>query len=113
MNIIPQLAPPPPDIQSREKLPRSMDVESSDEDFAAEVAGILSKTKARPANSSANAPRPTVVRMPSESWLIRASAEIESLPVNARPAAFQKIMEHYKMMRIEERAATNQSGKAL
>ena len=49
--------------------------------------------------------------MPSEAWLIRASAQIESLPINERPAAFQKVLEHYKMMRIEERAASNQSGK--
>ncbi len=90
-----------------------MSDDEQDEDFAAEVAAILSKTKARPANSTTKAPRAAVVRMPSESWLIRTSAEIESLPVNERPAAFQKIMEHYKMMRIEERAATNQSGKAL
>ncbi len=113
INAVPQLAPPPPDTATREKLRRSANVsdDAQDEDFAAEVAAILSKTKQRPENSTKNAPRAAVVRMPSEAWLIRASAQIESLPINERPAAFQKVLEHYKMMRIEERAASGQSGK--
>ena len=113
INAVPQLAPPPPDSRSREKLrrPASVNDEEQDEDFASEVAAILSKTKQRPENSTKNAPRAAVVRMPSEAWLIRASAQIESLPINERPAAFQKVLEHYKMMRIEERAASNQSAK--
>ena len=114
INVVPQLAPPPPDSRSREKFrrPASVNDEEQDEDFASEVAAILSKTKQRPENSTKNAPRAAVVRMPSEAWLIRASAQIESLPINERPAAFQKVLEHYKMMRIEERAAANQNGNA-
>ena len=113
IDTVPQLAPPPPDTRSREKLshPARVSDEEQDELFAAEVAAILSKEKQGPQNSTKNAPRAAVVRMPSESWLIRASAQIESLPINERPAAFQKVLEHYKMMRIEERASSGQSGR--
>ena len=50
------------------------------------------------------APRATAVRMPSELWLKKASADLESQPEQTRAAAFAKIMQRYRQIKAEERA---------
>jgi len=102
-----QLAPATPVTASPKKaLPYPADFghDADSDSIAAEVAAILS-TDPPPAP---RAPRPkaavpTVLSYPSERWLREASARIETLPEAQRAAAFQKIIEHYRLMRIEER----------
>jgi len=101
-----QLAPAVPNINVRKTLPYPADFgnDADSESIAAEVAAILSTTPPpAPRASAPKAARPTVLSYPSERWLREASAQLESLPAAQRPAAFQKIIEHYRMMRIEER----------
>jgi hypothetical protein len=96
-----QVAPPPPD--SRRKSAALAEDPDLDETLAAEVAAVLSNTP-----PPAKAPRPGIVRMPSESYLLRASASINSLPEAQRAIEFQKVLAHYKELRAGERKAKQQ-----
>jgi hypothetical protein len=99
-----QLAPAPPTIRKTLPYPADFGNDADSESIAEEVAAILSTTLPPPPRvSTPKAARPTVINYPSERWLREASAHLESLPEGQRAAAFQKIIEHYRMMRIEER----------
>lgn len=110
----PQVAPPAPVAppsrkpKSRTALPydTGLGTDAESQEIAAEVAAILSKDQ--PSTSAEtpirqSAPRPLIVKLPSERWLKQATENLESLPMDERPAAFQAIIVKYRAMRSAER----------
>lgn len=85
----------------KDKLPYGAKLGSDTEsqELAAEVAAILSKEQP----ILARAPRPIIMKLPSERYLAEATATLDTLPMGERPAAFQAIIEKYRTMRTEER----------
>lgn len=85
----------------KDKLPYGAKLGSDTEsqEFAAEVAAILSKEPP----ISARAPRPLIMKLPSERYLSEATAKLDTLPMDDRPAAFHAIIEKYRAMRTAER----------
>ena len=105
-----QLAPPVPTTTGRAKSPhlqspRSSAADREAEELAAEVAAILAEdageTRREPADS--RAPRPLIVKLPSEKYLTEATRQLQTLPMDERPAAFQSMIEKYRTMRAAER----------
>ena len=94
-----QMAPPAPVLKDALPYGAKLDTDSESQELAAEVAAILSPEQpvlARP-------PRPLIVKLPSERFLAEATAKIDTLPKNERPAAFQAAIEKYRAMRTAER----------
>ena len=80
----------------------SLGNDAESREIAAEVAAILSKEQ-QPPPILARAPRPLIVKLPSERYLAEASAKLESLPLEQRAITFQSIVEKYRAMRSAER----------
>ena len=93
------MAPPAPIVKGKLPYGGSLGADSESQELAAEVAAILSAEQpvvARP-------PRPLIVKLPSERFLAEATAKIDTLPADERPAAFQAVIEKYRAMRTAER----------
>ena len=72
--------------------------------IAAEVAAILSKEQQESSPPPRGAaPRPLIMKLPSERWLSESAARLESMPIESRAAAFQAMVEKYRSMRAAER----------
>ncbi len=104
-----QLAPSVPSTSSRQKAPHldsaSSTTDREAEELAAEVAAILAEDRGetRRATAASQAPRPLIVKLPSEKFLTEATRHLQSLPMEERPAAFQAMIEKYRSMRDAER----------
>ena len=104
-----QLAPPvlPGTVRTKHPHPptTSSNADREAEELAAEVAAILAEDagEARRQNADPRAPRPLIVKLPSEKYLTEATRELQSLPMDERPAAFQAMIEKYRAMRAAER----------
>jgi hypothetical protein len=96
-----QVAPPP---LKKEDVASAVAAEELDDTLADEVAAILSGAgRPRMKSGIAGAPRANVVRLPSETWLVQACANLNQLPEADRVIAFQSILRRYKLMRAQER----------
>jgi hypothetical protein len=96
----------PPSISPSSRLPYDAKLGSDAESrsIAAEVAAILSKEQQESAPAPQDAaPRPLIVKLPSERWLSESAVRLESIPLESRAAAFQAIVEKYRSMRAAER----------
>ena len=112
--IIPQLAPPvhgyrTPWGHSLEQPGELASTGEVDASIAAAVAAIapghpVERATERPAPAAPRIPRAGVVRMPSEQWLKKTCADLDTLPEQTRAAAFAKIMQRFHQLQEEERA---------
>jgi len=102
-------APATPTVFADSRLGEVATSEQIDPKLAAQVAAVLSKYPPPAAKNAPGTPRIAVVRMPSEHWLLKTCEGLNELPANERVAAFRDILQRYKRMRNEERAASSSS----
>ena len=94
-----QIAPPAPMLQDKLPYGATLGSDVDSQELAAEVAAILSKEQP----ILARAPRPLIMKLPSERYLAESTAKLDTLPMDERPSAFQAIIEKYRAMRTAER----------
>ncbi len=102
-----QIAPPVPasTILAKPRISHPGIADPDAEALAAEVAAIVAEDALEKSRqpASAKAPRPLIMKLPSERYIAEATRRLQSLPMEERPLAFQAMIQKYRVMRDSER----------